>query len=61
MFGSDGVIIPETYWMGYTRGVEVLGQALDELVTSDWITASEAIEFAEKILYKNAIEIYGIK
>jgi predicted TIM-barrel fold metal-dependent hydrolase len=61
MFGSDGVIIPETYWMGYTRGVEVLGQALDELVTGDWITAAEAIEFAEKILYKNATDIYGIK
>ncbi len=61
MFGSDGVIIPETYWMGYTQGVKVLGQALDELVTYDWITASEAIEFAEKILYKNAVNIYGIK
>ena len=61
MFGADGVIIPETYWMGYTQGVKVLGMALDELVRDDWITASEAIEFAEKILYKNAINIYGIK
>lgn len=61
MFGSDGVIIPETYWMGYTQGVKILGEALDELVSSDWITASEALEFAEKILYKNAANIYGIK
>ena len=61
MFGSDGVIIPETYWMGYTQGVKVLGMALDELVSQDWITAGEAIEFAEKILYKNARNIYGIK
>jgi len=60
MFGADGVIIPETYWMGYTQGVKILGDALDELVTSDWITASEAIEFAEKILYKNAIDIYKL-
>lgn len=61
MFGTDGVIIPETYWMGYTQGVKVLGQALDELVSQDWITAVEAIEFAEKILYINAKKIYGIK
>jgi predicted TIM-barrel fold metal-dependent hydrolase len=61
MFGSDGVIIPETYWMAYTHGVKILGQALDELVTSDWITASEAIEFAEKMLYQNAKEIYKLK
>ena len=61
MFGADGVIIPETYWMGYTQGVKVLGSALDELVSSDWITVGEAMEFAEKILYKNALEIYGLK
>jgi hypothetical protein len=60
MFGADGVIIPETYWMGYTQGVKILGDALDELVTSDWITASEAVEFAEKILYKNAIDVYKL-
>ena len=60
MFGADGVIIPETYWMGYTQGVKILGDALDELVTSDWITASEAVEFAEKILYKNAVDIYKL-
>jgi predicted TIM-barrel fold metal-dependent hydrolase len=60
MFGADGVIIPETYWMGYTQGVKLLGDALDELVTGNWITAGEAIEFAEKILYKNAMEIYGV-
>ena len=61
MFGTDGVIIPETYWMGYTQGVKVLGQALDELVVQDWITAGEAIEFAEKILHENAKTIYGLK
>jgi len=61
MFGSDGVIIPETYWMGYTQGLKVLGQALDGLVETDWITPSEAMEFAEKILHKNAENIYGLK
>jgi hypothetical protein len=61
MFGTDGVIIPETYWMGYTQGIKILGQALDELVKDDWITPGEAMEFAEKILYKNAVNIYGLK
>jgi predicted TIM-barrel fold metal-dependent hydrolase len=61
MFGSDGVIIPETYWMAYTHGIKIVGQALEELVSSDWITAGEAIEFAEKMLYQNAKEIYNLK
>ena len=61
MFGSDGVIIPETYWMDYTHGVKIVGQALEELVSSDWITAGEAMEFAEKMLYQNAKEIYKLK
>ena len=60
MFGSDGVIIPETYWFGITQGVKALGKALDELVTGDWITAKEAIEFAELILYKTAKKIYKV-
>lgn len=60
MFGSDGVIVPETYWFGITQGVKVLGAVLDVLVTSDWITAREAIEFAELILYKNAKRIYKV-
>ena len=60
MFGTDGALIPETYWFGYTQGIKVLGSALEEMITNDWITAGEAVEFAEKILYKNAEEIYKI-
>ena len=60
MFGTDGALIPETYWFGYTQGVKVLGDALEDMAASDWITAGEATEFAEKILYRNAEEIYKI-
>jgi hypothetical protein len=60
MFGSDGGIIPETYWMGIYQGVKQLGEALDELVSSHWLTSPEAIEFAELILHKNARELYKI-
>ena len=60
MFGSDGVIVPETYWRGITQGVRALGSALDELVTGDWITAREAIEFAELILNKTAKRLYKV-
>jgi hypothetical protein len=60
MFGSDGVIIPETYWLGIRQGVKVLGDALGELVSSDWITAGEAVEFAEMILNKNAKKVYKL-
>jgi len=60
MFGSDGVIVPETYWFGITQGVKALEKALDELVSSDWITAGEAVEFAEMILHKTAKRIYKV-
>jgi predicted TIM-barrel fold metal-dependent hydrolase len=60
MFGTDGVIIPETFWLGVTQGVRALGMALDELVSSDWITASEAVEFAELILFKTAEKLYKV-
>jgi predicted TIM-barrel fold metal-dependent hydrolase len=60
MFGSDGAEIPETFWFGITEGVRALGMALDELVSSDWITANEAIEFAELILYKTAEKLYKL-
>lgn len=60
MFGSDGVIIPETYWLGYTQGIKVLGDVLDELVSADWITAIEAMEFARMILHDNAKTVYKI-
>jgi predicted TIM-barrel fold metal-dependent hydrolase len=60
MFGADGVLIPETYWLGYTQGLKVLGQVLDEMVASDWITGGEALEFARMILHDNAKGVYRI-
>jgi hypothetical protein len=60
MFGSDGAEVPETFWFGITEGVRAFGMALDELVSSDWITASEAVEFAELILYKTAEKLYKV-
>ena len=60
MFGSDGVLVPETYWFGIHQGVKMLGAALDELVSADWITLQEATEFAELILHKTAKRIYKV-
>jgi predicted TIM-barrel fold metal-dependent hydrolase len=60
MFGSDGVIIPETYWLGIRQGVKLLGEVLGDLVSGDWITSQEAFEFAELILYKNAKKLYKL-
>ena len=60
MMGSDGVMVPETYWFGIKNGVKGLGEALGELVSSDWITTGEAVEFAELILHKNAKRLYRV-
>lgn len=60
MMGSDGVMVPETYWFGIKNGVKGLGRALDELVSFDWITPHDAVEFAELILYENAKRLYRV-
>jgi len=60
MFGTDGGIIPETYWFGALQGLEDIGIALDEMVKYGWISAGKAEDFAFMLLNKNAEKLYKL-
>ena len=60
LFGTDGVTMPESYWIGVLQGVKGLGQALTELINEDWITENDAYKFANMILHENAKKLYQL-
>ena len=60
MFGTDRVIIPETYWFGALQGLEDIGIALDEMVKHGWMSAGKAEDFTFMLLNKNAGKIYKL-
>lgn len=60
MFGTDGVVMPESYWMGALQGVNDISAALSELIELGWITDSDAIKFAKMILNENAKKLFKI-
>jgi uncharacterized protein len=60
MFGTDGVTIPESYWMGVLQGVNDVGAALSELVDSGWITSNDALKFGKLILNENAKKLFKL-
>jgi predicted TIM-barrel fold metal-dependent hydrolase len=60
MYGTDGGVVPETYWFGALQGIKDLEAALEELIKSDWITKEEAVHIANLIINKNAKLLYKI-
>lgn len=60
MFGTDGGIIPETYWFGALQGLEETGIVLEEVVRYGWMSAIKAEDFAVMLLNKNAEKIYKL-
>jgi predicted TIM-barrel fold metal-dependent hydrolase len=61
LFGTDGVTMPESYWIGVKQGVKGLEQALVELINEDWITEKDANRIAKMILNENAKKLYKLK
>jgi uncharacterized protein len=60
MVSSDGVGIPDHYWVFATRARLVLAQALGELVDAGSIDAEQAAELAALIGHRNAERIYRL-
>lgn len=60
MYGSDGIQVPELYWISAKIGRRALAQVLDKLIENQTIDSDEATEIAEAILYRNAERCYGI-
>lgn len=60
LYSSDAFHIPELYWLGAVMGRRVLGDVLEEYVQDDLLTAAAAEDMAQRILYQNAMEVYGM-
>jgi len=60
MYSSDGIMIPELYYLGAKWGREVLGQVLEDAVADGDLTGREADEVAIAILWENARQLYDL-
>jgi predicted TIM-barrel fold metal-dependent hydrolase len=60
LYGSDGFSVPELHWLGARWGRRALAGAL-----ADWqawgLSASRRDAAAERILHRNAVELYGLR
>lgn len=60
MYGSDGIHVPELFWISAINTRRALGRVLDGLIDDGVIDGAEAMEIGRDILYRNAERIYGV-
>ena len=60
LFGSDASS-PELYYTAAVNGRRQLGRALDNVVAGAGLSRHEAAAVAERVLYRNAVELYGLR
>jgi hypothetical protein len=60
MYGSDGIHVPELFWIGAHNARRALGRVLERLVDEEVLGDDEAVEVGRDILHRNAERIYGV-
>jgi uncharacterized protein len=60
LFSTDASLVPELYWVGARLGRRALGRVLDEHIAHGAIDEKTAIEWAERILWRNSEAVYGL-
>lgn len=60
MYGSDGIMVPELFWISALNARKALGNVLNGLINDDVIDASEATDIAESVLYRTAQRVYDL-
>jgi predicted TIM-barrel fold metal-dependent hydrolase len=60
MYGSDGIEVPELYWISALNARKALGRVLDRLIEDGVLDDEEALDVGKDILYRNAERVYGI-
>ncbi len=61
VYSTDGIYIPEMYWIGALRARSVLGQVLQEMIDADEIDEEQAYHLARWILHDTAREVYRLQ
>lgn len=60
LFSTDASLVPELYWVGAQLGRRALGRVLDEHVADGAIDEPTALDWAERILWRNSERVYGL-
>jgi hypothetical protein len=60
LFSTDASLIPELYWVGARLGRRALGRVLDDHIADGAIDEPTALDWAERILWRNSERVYGL-
>jgi uncharacterized protein len=60
MYGSDGIMVPELFWISAHMARKALGKVLDGLMSDEVLGADEADDIARDILYRTAERVYSV-
>ncbi|TMC18452.1 MAG: hypothetical protein E6J34_17145 [Chloroflexi bacterium] len=60
MYSTDGIYLPEMYWLGAQRGRAVIGQVLQEMIDADEIDTTQAHHLAKLVLHDTATQVYTL-
>ena len=60
LFSTDASLVPELYWVGARLGRRALGRVLDEHIADGAIDERIALDWAERILWRNSERVYGL-
>ncbi len=60
LFSTDASLVPELYWIGARIGRRALGRVLDEHIADGAIDERTAIDWAERMLWRNSEAVYGL-
>lgn len=60
LFSTDASLVPELYWVGARIGRRALGRVLDEHIADGVIDERIALDWADRILWRNSERVYGL-
>ena len=60
LFSTDASLVPELYWIGARVGRGALGRVLEEHIADGVLDEATALDWAERMLWRNAEAIYGL-
>jgi hypothetical protein len=60
LFSTDASLVPELYWIGARVGRQALGRVLDEHIADGVLDEKTALDWAERILWRNSEGVYGL-
>ena len=60
LFSTDASLVPELYWIGARVGRRALGRVLDEHIADGVLDEATALDWAERMLWRNSETLYGL-